>query len=199
MSSISSSRRAASAAALVVATACGGSSPTSPTPPAPPPPVATTTVHYSGVFGSGLFTGAVTLTAIVPTAVTANTSSGPLAIATATGTAKFTGASTTTVNLTGTFDTTTNRFTLTSSGWNIDVTVTNGIASGTITTPAGSGTVGALVSTESNPAAQFCGTYSGTEAGKFLVVVRNGLASGVAAQNGQPGGVTLAGSANGNS
>lgn len=39
----------------------------------------------------------------------------------------------------------------------------------------------------------------GTESGKFLVVIRGGLASGIAGQNGEPGGITLAGSANGNS
>lgn len=39
----------------------------------------------------------------------------------------------------------------------------------------------------------------GTESGKFLVVIRGGLASGIAAQDGEPGGITLAGSANGNS
>jgi hypothetical protein len=77
--------------------------------------------------------------------------------------------------------------------------VTDGIANGTITTPAGSGSVAALATTEGNPVAQYCGTYAGTEPGKFLVVVRNGLASGVAAQEGEPGGITIAGSVNGSS
>lgn len=193
-------RHAACAIALFVATACGGttSTPTSPPPPPPATPVTTTTVTYQGLFGSGTFTGAVTLNAIIPTAVLASTESRTLAITSATGTAKFSGASTSTVSLTGTFDTTTNRFTLTGSGWNVDVTATDGIASGTITTPVGTGSVGALVSTETAPVAQYCGTYRGTESGKFLVVVKNGLATGVAAQDGLPGGVTVTGSTNGN-
>jgi hypothetical protein len=40
-----------------------------------------------------------------------------------------------------------------------------------------------------------CGTYSGTESGKFLVVVSGGVASGVAAQDGRPESITLGGTA----
>ena len=201
MSIVSLLRRPVCAAVLVVTAGCGGaSSPTAPNPPAPPPPpAATTTVNYSGLFGSGMFTGAVTLTAVVPTAMTANTSNGPLAIATASGTAKFSGASTTTVNLTGTFDTTTNKFTLTAPGWSIEATVTNNTVSGNISTPAGLGSMAALVTTEANPVVRYCGTYTGTEGGKFLIATSAGFASGVAAQNGEPGGITLAGTVNGNS
>jgi hypothetical protein len=200
MSIVSLLRRAACAAVLLVATACGSSStPTAPTPPAPPPPVATTTVTYSGLFGSGMFTGTVTLTAVVPTSNTADTSNGPLAIASATGTAKFSGASKTTINLTGTFDTTTNKFTLTSAGWSIDATVTNNRVTGTISTPVGGGGMAALVTTASNPTVSYCGNYVGTESGKFLVTTGSGFATGVAAENGIPGAVTLAGTVNGNS
>lgn len=194
--------------AAAAAAACGGSSsptspstpaaPTPPAPPVPPPPVATTTVAYSGLFGSGTFTGTVTLTALVPASATANVPNIATLAASASGTAKFSGASTTTVNLTGTYDTVTGRFTLSSGAWRIDATVVDGRVTGTIATPAGAGSVAALESTASNPAAHYCGTFSGTESGKFLVVVRSGLVSGVAAQNGEPGGITLAGSANGN-
>ena len=204
--------RALVAFCLVVA-ACGGSAtgvptPTAPTPatpappapPAPPPPVATTTVTYQGLFGSGMFTGTVTLTAQVPVSARAGlTNNATLVMSGATGTAKFSGASTMTITLTGTYDTETNRFLLSGGAWSIDVTVADGRATGTISTPAGAGSVAALVTTESNPASQYCGTYGGTEPGKFLVVIRSGLVSGVAAQDGQPGGITLAGSANGNS
>ena len=194
----------------LVAAACGGSgagvaaptapTPATPAPPAPPPPVATTTVTYKGLFGSGMFTGTVTLTAQVPVSAKAGlTNSATLVMSGATGTAKFTGASTTTVTLTGTYDTVTNRFQLSGGAWTIDVTVVDGSATGTISTPAGAGSVVAMLTTESNPASQYCGTYDGTESGKFLVVIRSGLASGVAAQDGQPGGITLAGSVNGNS
>ena len=210
MSNVRSFPRALVAIGITAAiAACGGSSspvapstpttPSTPTPPAPPPPVATTTVTYGGLFGSGMFTGTVTLTAQVPVSATASLWSHASLAASASGTAKFSGASTTTVNLTGTYDTATSRFMLSSGAWAIDVTVVEGRATGTIATPAGAGTVAALASTASEPASQFCGTYTGTESGKFLVVVSHGLASGVAAENGLPGGVTLAGSVNGNS
>ena len=192
--------------AAAVTTACGGSSsptgpstPATPTPPAPPPPVATTTVEYRGLFGSGMFTGTVSLTAVVPVSATAYVPDTAQDVASASGTAKFSGASTTTVNLTGTYDTATGRFTLSGGAWSIDATVVDGRATGTIVTPAGAGSIAALTSTASAPVSQYCGSYSGTESGKFLVVIRNGLATGVAAQDGEPGGVTLAGSANGNS
>lgn len=195
-------RRACIAICFAAIVACGGSSPTAPSqtnqpaaPPAPPP-IATTTVAYSGLFGSGMFTGTVTLNAQVP--VAASLTPRTAVMPGATGTAKFAGASTTTVSLTGTFDTTTNRFSLSGGGWALDVAVAEGRATGTIATPVGTGSVAALVTTATSPVAQYCGSYSGTESGKFLVVVRGGLATGVAAQDGQPGGVTLAGSANGN-
>lgn len=208
MQNVQSFRRALVVVCLAAALACGGSSsPTAPSsqtnpPPAPPapPPVATTTVAYSGLFGSGMFTGTVTLSAQVPVTATAGlTGNARLIAAGATGTAKFSGTSTTTVNLTGTYDTVTNRFVLSGSAWAIDVTVAEGRATGTISTPVGAGTVAALVTTATDPVAHYCGRYDGTEAGKFLVIVRSGLASGVAAQDGEPGGVTLAGSTNGNS
>jgi hypothetical protein len=202
---VPSLRRAFVAICLAAAIGCGGpSSPTSPSqtnqPPAPPapPPVATTTVAYSGLFGSGMFTGTVTLSAQVPATATL-TNPRTAVMPGATGTAKFSGASTTTVNLTGTYDTTSNRFLLSGGGWAMDVTVADARATGTISTPAGAGSVAALVTTAGSPVAQYCGSYSGTESGKFLVVVRGGLVSGVAAEDGRPGGVTLAGSANGNS
>ena len=199
MSSVYSLPRTVCVAALFLTAGCGGAStPTTPTPtPTPTPPVQTTTVNYSGLFASGLFTGTVTMTAAIPNALTANTN-GPLAIATASGTAKFSGASTTTVNLTGTFDTTTNKFTLTSAGWNIEATVTNNRVTGTISTPAGAGSMAALVTTTANPVVSFCGNYTGTESGKFMVSTSNGFATGVAAENGLPGGVTLAGTVTGN-
>ncbi len=198
--------RAVAALCLTVVTACGGSSaPTAPSPqttppagPPAPPPVATTTISYQGLFGSGLFTGAVTLTAQVP--VSAMTSLGNTTwqiVSGASGTAKFSGTSTT-VNLAGTYDTTTNQFVLSGGGWAIDVKGADGRVTGTISTPVGAGSVAALQATTTLPASQYCGSYAGTESGKFLVVVRAGLATGVAAQDGQPGGVTLAGSANGN-
>ena len=192
-------RRVVCAAVLFAAAACGGSySPTTPNPSTQTPPVTTTTVNYSGLFASGMFTGTLTLTAAIPNAMTAN-ANGPLAIATASGTAKFTGASTTTVNLTGTFDTTTNKFTLTAPGWTIDATIANNRVSGTISTPTGLGSMSAMVTTETNPVVRYCGSYSGTESGKFLVMTTAGFASGVAAENGEPGGITLAGTVNGNS
>ena len=199
--------RAACAAVFVSAAACGGASspttpasPTTPTPPAPAPPVATTTVNYSGVFANGMFTGGLTLSAVVPVSMTANTTNGPLAVVSATGTAKFSGANTTPVSLSGTYDTTTGKFTLTSAGWMIDATVAaNGVVSGTISTPAGAGSVTAQVTTQADPVVNYCGSYTGSEGGKFLVTIRAGLASGVAAQNGVAGGILLAGSVNGNS
>lgn len=208
MKIVRSCSRALATLCVAAVAACGGSSsPTGPSsqtspPPAPPspPPIATTAVSYQGLFGSGLFTGAVTLTAQVPVSASARlTNRATLVMPGATGTAKFSGASTTTVSLTGTYDTETNRFLLSGGAWAIDVTVVDGRATGTISTPVGAGSVAALATTESNPATQYCGSYAGTESGKFLVVVRAGLASGVAAQDGEPGGVTLAGSANGNS
>jgi hypothetical protein len=188
--------------------ACGGgsgtSTPTSPTPPptvTAPPPVATTTVAYSGIFASGMFTGTLTLSAAVPVSVTpAGTSRvRPQAIATATGTAKFAGATQSTVNLAGTFDTASNRFTLSGGAFSVDAVVSDDTVTGTIMTPAGAGGLAALRSTESVPATRYCGTYRGSESGKFLVVIRGSSASGVAAQDGDPESITLRGSASGNS
>jgi hypothetical protein len=199
-------RLTACVALALVAAGCGGSStsptPTSPTAPTTPttptPPVATTTVAYSGLFASGLFTGSVTMTAQVPVSSAGSLANIATLSASATGTAKFSGASNTTINLTGTYDTVTGKFTLSTAGWTVQVTVVDGVASGTISTPVGAGSVAALQTTESNPVVNYCGSYSGTESGKFLVTIRNGLASGVAAENGLPGGVTLAGTASGN-
>lgn len=201
--------RAACVALALVAAACGGSStsitptapttPTTPTTPTPPP-VPMTTVAYSGLFASGLFTGTVSMTAQVPAGSSgASLTNIETLSASATGTAKFAGASTTTVNLTGTYDTVTGKFTLASAGWTVEATVVNGMASGTITTPAGAGSVAALQTTQSDPVVNYCGTYSGIESGKFVVTIRNSLASGVAAQDGLPGGITLAGSVSGSS
>lgn len=199
--------RAACVALALAAAGCGGSStspsPTAPsaptTPTTPAPPVPTTTVAYSGLFASGLFTGTVSMTAEVPAGASASLTNIATLSATATGTAKFAGASTTTINLTGTYDTVTGKFTLASAGWTVEATVTNGVASGTITTPAGAGTVAALQTTQSEPVVNYCGTYTGIESGKFVVTIRNSLASGVAAQDGLPGGITLAGSVSGSS
>lgn len=200
--------RAAFAALLLAVTACGGSSPgsvstpSSPTPPAvaTPPPVATTTVDYSGIFGAGTFTGTVTLSAAVPvSAARAQVSTvRPLAIAAATGTARFSGQTQVTTTLTGTYDTATNRFALRSGGFSVDAAVAGDTVTGTIATPAGAGSVAALRSTDDHQPARFCGIFAGTESGKFLIVIRGSSASGVAAQDGEHGSITLAGSAGGN-
>jgi len=197
--------RAACAALLFVIPACGGgssggvSTQTSPTPPpaATAPPVATTTVAYSGIFGSGMFTGTVTMSAAVPVSVTQASTVRPLATVAATGTARFSGQTQVTAMLTGTYDTATNHFALRSSGFTVDAVVADDKVTGTIVTPAGNGGIAALRSTDDNPAARFCGTFSGTESGKFLVVIRGSSASGVAAQDGEPGAITLTGSASG--
>jgi len=189
--------------------ACGGASggastPASPTPSptvTAPPPVATTTVAYTGIFASGTFTGTLTLSAAVPVSVTPASTPRvrPQAIATATGTAKFAGATQSTVNLAGSYDTASNRFVLRGGAFSVDAVVSDETVTGTIMTPAGAGGVAALRSTESSPATRFCGTYRGSESGKFLVVIRGSTASGVAAQDGDPESITLKGSASGNS
>lgn len=199
---------------LLVA-ACGGSSggpstPTSPTPApsvaAPPPvaaapPVATTTVEYTGIFASGMFTGTVTMSAAVPvSAAPAGTSPvRPQAIATATGTAKFSGATQSTINLAGSYDTASNRFSLSGGSFTVDAVVADETVTGTIKTPAGTGGISALRSTASSPVTRFCGTYRGSESGKLLVVIRGGTASGVGAEDGNPEPITLTGTASGNS
>ena len=200
MTNVSSFPRAACVAlGLATALGCGGATtPTAPAPPSPTPPVATTTIAYSGIFGSGTLTGTLTMSAIVPVSATALTNITPLIVDTATGTAKFTGASQTAVNLSGTFDTTANRFVLSGGSFRVDATVAGGVATGTIATAGGGGSVAALQTTTANPATQFCGTYRGSETGKFLVVVQGAKASGVAAQDGDPDAITLTGSADGN-
>lgn len=197
--------RAACAALLFAIPGCGGgssgavSTPTSPTPPpaVTAPPVATTTVAYSGIFGSGMFTGTVTMSAAVPVSVTQASTVRPLSTVAATGTARFSGQTQTTAMLTGTYDTTTGQFVLRSGGFTVDATVADDKVTGTIVTPAGNGGIAALRSTDDNPPARFCGNYQGTESGKFLVVIRGSLASGVAAQDGEPGAITLTGSTSG--
>jgi len=200
MTDVRAFTRAACAVLTLAAAGCGGAStPTAPLPPqTPTAPAATTTVSYSGIFGSGNFTGTVTMTAVVPVSGgTSLTNMVPIIVDTASGVAKFSGSAPP-INLTGTFDTTANRFLLTGGSFKVDVTVNAGVATGSITTAVGSGSVSALSSTESSPATRYCGTYRGTEPGKFLVVVSGGTASGVAAQDGEPDAITLTGSVTGN-
>jgi hypothetical protein len=200
---------AACAALSLLLAACGGGSgaaatPTSPTSPpavtAPPPPVATTTGAYSGLFANGMFTGTVTLSADVPVSATPTDTStaGPQVTANAAGTAKFSGATQSTVNLAGSYDTASNRFTLSGGSFSVDAVVSEEMVTGTIKTPAGEGGIAALRSTELSPVTRFCGTYRGSESGKLLVVIRGSTASGVGAQDGDPDPITLKGSASGN-
>lgn len=195
------------AALSLVLSACGGASgnastPVSPTP-APTvtatPPVATTTVEYSGIFASGMFTGRVTMSAAVPVGMSASGTSTwrPMAIAAATGTARFSGATQNTVNLSGTYDTTSRQFNLRGGAFAVDATVNDDVVTGTIATGAGVGGLSAMRTSEGTATTAYCGTFSGTESGKLLIVVRGGLVSGVAAQDGEPGGITLAGSVTG--
>lgn len=210
MFSIRSCYRAVGAALLFIIVGCGGGSssgvstpsgPTATTPVAAPAPVPTTTVAYSGIFASGTFTGTVTLSAAVPvSAVPAQAANfRPQAVATATGTARFTGATQPTTNLTGSYDTTTGRFMLSGGSFTVAATVSGETVTGTIATPTGTGGIAAMRTTDGNQTTQFCGAYRGTESGKFLIVVRGNLASGVAAQDGEPGAIALDGSASGNS
>ncbi|MGE0394724.1 MAG: hypothetical protein AB7P67_14255 [Vicinamibacterales bacterium] len=158
-------------------------------------------MEYDGVFASGTLTGTVSMRADVPvSSTTAQTLRvRPLAVATATGTAKFSGEAQSPVSLSGTYDTATAAFSLRGGAFTVNATVTDDRAVGTITTPAGPATVAAMVSTSAVPATRYCGTYRGTESGKLLIVVRGGSVSGAAAQDGDPGSVPLSGSVLNNS
>jgi hypothetical protein len=52
-----------------------------------------------------------------------------------------------------------------------------------------------MISTAALPATRYCGTYSGTEGGKFVIAVSGGVVSGVAAQDGEPSAQAVSGRA----
>lgn len=204
--------RAAFAALLIVAAGCGGSSsgspssptaPSSPTTPSSPPvtttPVETTTEEYVGTFAHGNFTGTVSMSAAVPrSAATAGAPRPrPRAVATATGEAKYSGMAQQTFNLTGTYDTTARRFSLRGGPFVVDATVSDETATGTVVTPSGTAGVAALLSSAARRATRYCGTFRGTETGKFTIIVSGSRASGVAAQDGEPESIALSGGVTG--
>jgi hypothetical protein len=100
------------------------------------------------------------------------------------------------VSLTGTYETTSGAFSLRGGAFTVNATVREEVATGTIVTPTGTGTVAALLSPPGLPATRYCGTYRGTSTGstgKFLFVERGGLVSGIAAQDGVAQPLELAG------
>jgi hypothetical protein len=208
--------RAGCALALLAVAGCGGgsssstasSSPTAPSSstPAASTPVETADEEYIGTFASGTFTGTISLTAAVPinTATAESPRLQPRAVATARGTAKFAGANTQSVALTGTYDTTSKRFALSGGPWSVDATVADNAATGTVNTPVGAGGLAAMRSTAAEPATRYCGTFSGTESGKFTIivsghrdVVSGSRVNGVAAQDGEPGSFAVHGGVTG--
>jgi hypothetical protein len=152
--------------------------------PAAPANTNTTTLTYSGVFAGTKEGGTFQLSTVVPAlsstasllADVAFAASAPVA---ATGTLKITGGAT--ITLTGTYDASTKAFTLSGSSYALTATVASNAVSGSYTGPSTSGSVSALAAPPGITVVMYCGTYSGSESGRWNFATANGLIGGVAA------------------
>lgn len=188
--------------ALALAPACGGSSPSAPEAAAPAPAPQTTAVTYSGTFQSSNDSyGSITLTAQIPAAMLASTggTSAPRAIATATGTLKP--GINTTIPLTGTYDTSTGKFSVTGGGFTVNATVTStpdgNVVNGTITTPTTQGAVVALPPPANGTVVTYCGNYTGGTTGTLVVTRRDNKLIALVAEKGAPAPYSINGTLNG--
>jgi hypothetical protein len=150
-----------------------------------------TTISYAGVFAGtkdgGTFTLSATVTsAVVLAQISAQSNSGTVA---ATGTLKVTGGST--VTLAGTYNTATKVFTMSGSSYALTATVAYTGPSST------TGTVSALPTSSTVTVTNYCGTYSGSESGRWSITISGSKLAGSAST--PDGGVSLSGSAVGNS
>ena len=162
------------------------------------------TTTYIGAFASGTRSGTISVSissgsALVvyalPTAISAQVGSGS---SSASGTMVFTDGSS--VSLSGTFTSSTGALALNgSSGFSLTGTLAAGTLSGALANSGGNGTFVALPPSNGSASKVFCGTYGGSDAGSWNVVISSlGSVSGVAAslRGGSP--VTLTGTLSGN-
>jgi hypothetical protein len=162
-----------------------------------------TTTTYTGAFASGTRSGTLSVSLssgsalalyAFPTAISAQAGSGS---SSASGTMVFTDGSS--VSLSGTFTSSTGALALNgSSGFSLTGTLAAGTLSGTLTNGNGNGTFVALPPNNGSASKVFCGTYGGSDAGSWNVVISSlGSVSGVAAslRGGSP--VTLNGTLSG--
>lgn len=188
---------------LAIAAACGGSSGSSPTSPTAPSTPQTTTLTYSGTYqtAAGAF-GSITLNAVISAATLAADSGGvstPKAVATATGTLKP-GGSADSIPLTGTYDTTSKKFTVTGSGFAVSATVTTAGSSDTVNGSVSSGgTQGTMVAlpTSTGPIVTYCGNFSGDERGTLVITRQNNSLVALISEQGSVAEYSVTGTLNG--
>ena len=172
----------------VAAAACSKSSS------APTQSANTTTVTYTGVFAGQKEGGAFTISAEVPAIAAAEYNAQVNGgSATATGTLKIAGGAA--IPLTGTYNTATGVFTLSGSSYSLTATVASNAVSGTYTGPSTSGTLVALPVSSTVNVTPFCGTYAGSESGRWNVAISAGKLTGVASS--PDGAIALTGTLSG--
>lgn len=174
----------ASLALGLTVAACGGAA-TSPSSSSSSSTVATSTVYYNGTFAvtGGGTQGTLTATASIPSALLAADTgvSRPLATYTATGVLRLSNG--TSITLTGNYDSTTGKWTLSGGGYSVTFTTattgtsTGTAATGTITSPTGaSGSVAAVrVADASTSPTMYCGTFGLNSANSGLGVMSFGV------------------------
>jgi len=162
---------------------CGSTTSPSGTPTAP-----TTTVYYSGTFVSadGKQTGSLTVSAGVSSVLSSETgTTRPMAISTAIGVLRLgTGTS---INLTGTYDSVTGKWTLSGGGYSLTFTTAPGTttAAGQVVSPGGAEGSISVVQVPANTSAPvlYCGVFNATNTstkGVLIMSVSGNLITGLA-------------------
>ena len=164
----------------------------------PAAPTNTTTLSFSGVFAGATEGGTFQLSAAVPVssatfAARADVLFQSVATVAATGTLKIAAGST--ITLTGTYNPATKVFTMSGSSYSLTATVANNAVAGTYTGPSTSGSVSALPAPPGVTVTSYCGTFAGTESGRWNVAMSAGVVTGAAST--PEGSVQLSGTLSG--
>jgi len=175
-------RRSSVIPILILALATGACTKSSDSPTSP---ANTTTLSFSGVFAGAHEGGTLQLSAAVPAAIAISASRSDVAYQStgspvaATGTLKIAGGST--ITLTGTYNPSTKIFTMSGGSYSVTATVANNAVAGSYTGPSTSGSVSALPAPSATSVTAYCGTFTGTEAGRWNVAISAGVITGTAA------------------
>lgn len=144
----------------------------------------TTTISYSGVFAGTNDGGAFQLSAAVPalsatSVVLADIAFQATSTVTATGQLKIAGGAM--ILLTGTYNQSTKVFTMSGSSYSLTATVASSAVSGSYTGPSTSGSVSGLAAVPGVNVTPFCGTYAGTESGRWNIAISGNVVTGIGA------------------
>jgi hypothetical protein len=187
------SKLVAAACTALLLVGCGGSSSSDATP--TPTPAPSTSTDFTGTLVAANGTSAnlsLHFASTVSAALTAGRASSAATVS-VTGTLQL-GA--TTINLTGTYDSTTHGFVVNGGGYTLTGQITAGGIVGVVTTPTGGGGSFTALAGTSSTVTVYCGTYSGASSGTWNIV-QNGAAVNGAASGGSSG-TSLTGSISGN-